>query len=158
MAPAALVVVVEAVVGASPGVEEVEMVGVVLLVPFFMAAVPIALFARWPPFVAFPARPPPPMKPPALSSPKESQKSRRSGSTAALPPARLPPVAPALVPVAEEEEEDVTLLSPSMNLLNCSAAPLVPVWMFCASEAAVRRAWVWRSDWAIWEIRGTGKG
>lgn len=81
------------------------------------------------PFVLVPANDVAP-----LSSPKESQKSLRSGSTTFLeegaPASPLDPCDDGLAVAA----------GPSMNLENCSAAPFVPVWIFCAREDAVRRA------------------
>ena len=86
--------------------------------PFLTAAVPIALLFFSGTVVL------------ASGDPKVSQKSFRSGSVASfeLPPRAAPPLPPS-----------------SMNLLNCSAAPFVPVWMVCPTEAAVMRAWVARS-------------
>ena len=95
--------------------------------PFFIALVPIELgFPAA--VVSFPA------------SPKESQKSCLSGTCFALPaPPLLPPPPPPLPSPA-----------PSTKLLNFSAAPFVPVWMFLAACAAVTRAWAAMSDSAIY--------
>jgi len=66
------------------------------------------------------------------ASPKESQKSFFSGAGPALAPEEDP--APSF----------------STNLLNCSAAPLVPVWMVFAAAAAVWRVCAARSASAIY--------
>ncbi len=91
---------------------------------FFTAVVPMALAL----LVLFSS---------SAGAPKESQKSLRSGSNVVDPP------------VLDREPVEATTPS-SMNLFSCSAAPLVLLVMFCATDAAVSRAWVDRSAEAIW--------
>lgn len=72
----------------------------------------------------------------SAGAPNESQKSLRSGSTVLDGP-----------PLGLELVEPPT--PSSMNRFSCSAAPLVPLVMFCATDAAVSRACVGRSAEAI---------